>query len=122
MWWRTTEDEIKNTRRPWNEVKGIAGDHNTWKLFMDALCYTSSKRTQKWWFHEKKYTPHLKSSKLFFLMPKFRHFTVMWQTIQALQSHVTDNSYRWTLSELPSHRTSSTAHSFILTGISRQTP
>jgi hypothetical protein len=41
MWRRTIEDEI---RRSWNEVKGIAGDHNAWKLFMDALCSTRSKR------------------------------------------------------------------------------
>jgi hypothetical protein len=38
------EDEIRNTGRSWNEVKGIAGDCNTWKLFMDALCSTRSKR------------------------------------------------------------------------------
>jgi hypothetical protein len=29
--------EIRNTGRSWNEVKGIAGDRNTWKLFMEAL-------------------------------------------------------------------------------------
>ena len=44
MWQRTIEDEIRSTRRTWNEVKGIAGDHNAWKLFMDALCSTRSKR------------------------------------------------------------------------------
>jgi hypothetical protein len=38
MWRRMIEDEIRNTGRSWNEVKGIAGDHNAWKLFMDALC------------------------------------------------------------------------------------
>jgi len=27
-WRRTIEDEIRSTRRSWNEVKGIAGDHN----------------------------------------------------------------------------------------------
>jgi len=43
-WQRTTEDEIRSTRRSWNEVKGIAGDRNTWKLFTDALCSTRSKR------------------------------------------------------------------------------
>jgi hypothetical protein len=43
-WRRTIEDEIKSTRRSWNEVKGIAGDRNAWKLFMDALCSTRSKR------------------------------------------------------------------------------
>jgi hypothetical protein len=43
-WRRATEDEIRNTRRSWNEVKGIAGDRNTWKLFMDAMCSTRSKR------------------------------------------------------------------------------
>jgi hypothetical protein len=32
------------TRRSWNEVKGIAGDRINWKLFMDAQCFTSSKR------------------------------------------------------------------------------
>ena len=37
-------DEIRSTRRSWNEVKGIAGDRNAWKLFMDALCSTRSKR------------------------------------------------------------------------------
>jgi hypothetical protein len=36
-WRRTTEDEIRNTGRLWNEVKGIAEDHNAWKLFMHAL-------------------------------------------------------------------------------------
>jgi hypothetical protein len=40
----TIEDEIK-TRRSWNEVKGIAGDRNAWKIFMEALCSTRSKRT-----------------------------------------------------------------------------
>ena len=48
-WRRTIEDEIRNTGRLWNEVKGIAGDHNPWKLFMDALWSTRSKRTQWWW-------------------------------------------------------------------------
>jgi len=43
-WQRTTEDEIRSTRRPWNEVKGIAGDRNAWKLFMDVLCSTRSER------------------------------------------------------------------------------
>jgi hypothetical protein len=43
-WRRTIEDEIRNTGRSWNEVKGIAGDRNAWKLFMDALCSTRSKR------------------------------------------------------------------------------
>jgi hypothetical protein len=44
-WRRTVEDEIRNTGRSWNEVKGIAGDRNAWKLFMDALCSTKSERT-----------------------------------------------------------------------------
>jgi len=44
-WQRTIEDEIRNTGRSWSEVKGIAGDHNAWKLFMDALCSARSKRT-----------------------------------------------------------------------------
>ena len=44
MWRRTIEDEIRSTRRSWNEVKGIAGDRNAWKLFMGALCSTRSKR------------------------------------------------------------------------------
>jgi hypothetical protein len=43
-WRRTIEDEIRSTRRSWNEVKGIAGDCNAWKLFMDALRSTRSKR------------------------------------------------------------------------------
>jgi len=43
-WRRTIEDEIRNTGRSWNEIKGIAGDRNAWKLFMDALCSTRSKR------------------------------------------------------------------------------
>jgi len=43
-WRRTIEDEIRSTRRLWNEVKGIAGDRNAWKLFMVALCSTRSKR------------------------------------------------------------------------------
>jgi hypothetical protein len=42
-WRRTREDEIRS-RRSWNEVKGIAGNRNAWKLFMDALCSTRSKR------------------------------------------------------------------------------
>jgi len=45
-WRRTIEDEIRNTGRSWNEVKGTAGDRNAWELFMDALCSTGSKRTQ----------------------------------------------------------------------------
>jgi len=44
MWQRTIEDEIRSTRRAWNKVKGIAGDCNDWKLFMDALCSTRSER------------------------------------------------------------------------------
>jgi len=43
-WRRTIEHEIRNTGRSWNEVKGIAGDRKAWKLLMDALCSTSSKR------------------------------------------------------------------------------
>jgi hypothetical protein len=46
MWRRTTEDEIRNTGRSWNEVMGIAGDHNTWKLLVDAVSSTRSKKTQ----------------------------------------------------------------------------
>ena len=42
-WRRTIQDEIRSARRSWNEVKGIAGDRNAWKLFMDALCPTRSK-------------------------------------------------------------------------------
>ena len=42
---RRTDDEIRGTGRSWNEVKGIAGDRNAWKLFMDALCPTRSNRT-----------------------------------------------------------------------------
>jgi len=49
MWRRTIEDKIRNTGRSWNEVKGIAGDYNTWKLFIDALCSTRSKRNWWWW-------------------------------------------------------------------------
>jgi hypothetical protein len=45
MWQRTIQDEIRGTGRSWNEVTGIAGDRNAWKLFMDALCSTRSKRT-----------------------------------------------------------------------------
>jgi hypothetical protein len=44
-WQRTIEDEIRNTGRSWNEVKGIAEDRNAWKLFMDAMCSTWSKKT-----------------------------------------------------------------------------
>ena len=44
MWRRTIEDEIRSTGRSRNEVKGIAGDRNVWKLSMDALCSTRSKR------------------------------------------------------------------------------
>ena len=43
-WRRTTEDEIRNIGRLWNKVKGIAGDRNVWKIFMEALCSTRSKR------------------------------------------------------------------------------
>jgi len=43
-WQRTIEDEIRGTRRSWNKVKGINRDHNAWKLFMDALCSTRSKK------------------------------------------------------------------------------
>jgi len=43
-WRRTIEDEIRRTRRSWNEVKGIAGDRSAWKLFVDVLCFTGSKR------------------------------------------------------------------------------
>jgi hypothetical protein len=44
MWQRTIEDEIRNIGRSWNKVKVIAGDRNAWKLFMDDLCSTRSKR------------------------------------------------------------------------------
>jgi len=40
--------EIRSTGRSWNEVKGIAGDRNAWKFFMDAICSTRSKRN--WWW------------------------------------------------------------------------
>jgi hypothetical protein len=43
-WRRTIEDEVRGTGRSWNEVKGIAGDHEAWKLFMDVLCSTRSNR------------------------------------------------------------------------------
>jgi len=43
-WRRTIEDGIRSTRRAWKEVKWIPGDRNAWKLFMDALCSTRSKR------------------------------------------------------------------------------
>jgi hypothetical protein len=43
-WRRTIDDEIRGTGKTWNEVKGIAGDRNAWKLFMVALCFTRSKR------------------------------------------------------------------------------
>jgi hypothetical protein len=43
-WRRKIEDEIRNTWRSWNEVKVIAGDRKAWKLFMDVLCSTRSKR------------------------------------------------------------------------------
>jgi hypothetical protein len=39
-WRRTIEDEIRNAGRSWNEVKGIAGDRNAWKLFMDAVSWS----------------------------------------------------------------------------------
>jgi hypothetical protein len=41
-WRRTIEDEIRSTGRSWNEIKGIAGDRNAWKLFMDILLSTRS--------------------------------------------------------------------------------
>jgi hypothetical protein len=44
MWRRATEDEIRSRRRSWNEVKGIAGDRNDWRLFVVALSCTRSKR------------------------------------------------------------------------------
>jgi hypothetical protein len=31
-WRMTIEDEIRGTRRSWNEVKRLAGDRITWKL------------------------------------------------------------------------------------------
>jgi len=31
--WRRIEDEIRNTGRSWNEVKGIAGDRVAWKPY-----------------------------------------------------------------------------------------
>ena len=49
-WRRTIEDEIRSTKRSWNEVTGIAGDRNAWKLFMDALCSPRSRRTWWWWW------------------------------------------------------------------------
>jgi hypothetical protein len=46
-WRRTIEDEIRNRGRSWNVVKGIAGDRNAWKLFMDALCSTGWPRSHR---------------------------------------------------------------------------
>ena len=43
-WRRAIEDEIRNTGSSWNEVKVIDKDRNAWKLFMDALRSTRSKR------------------------------------------------------------------------------
>jgi len=43
-WRRRIEDEIRRTRRSWNEVKGIAGDRNACKPFVDVLCSAGSKR------------------------------------------------------------------------------
>jgi hypothetical protein len=43
-WRRRTEDEIRSTGRTGNEINGIAGDRNAWKLLMDALCSRRSKR------------------------------------------------------------------------------
>ena len=43
-WRRSVENGIRNRRISWNEVKWTAGDRNTWKPFMDALCSTGSKR------------------------------------------------------------------------------
>jgi len=45
-WQRTIKDEIRNTGRSWKDVKGIGGNRNAWKLFMDALCSIRSKRTR----------------------------------------------------------------------------
>jgi hypothetical protein len=42
-WRRTIEDEIRNTGRSKNEVMGIAGDCNTWKIFVNAVRSTRSK-------------------------------------------------------------------------------
>jgi hypothetical protein len=50
-WRRTIEDEIRGTGKSWNEVKGIAGDSDAWKLFMDALCSARSKMTWWWWYY-----------------------------------------------------------------------
>jgi hypothetical protein len=44
-WRRTIEGDIRSTGRSWNEIKGIAGDRNAWKFFMDTLCSTRCKRT-----------------------------------------------------------------------------
>ena len=41
-WRRTIEDEIRGIGKTWNEVKGMAGDLNVWKLFMAVLCSTGS--------------------------------------------------------------------------------
>jgi hypothetical protein len=43
-WRRTIKDEIRNTGKSWNEVERITEDRNAWKIFMDALCSTRSKR------------------------------------------------------------------------------
>jgi hypothetical protein len=45
-WRRAIKDEITNTGRSWSEVKGMTGDRNAWKLFMDAMCSTRSKKTR----------------------------------------------------------------------------
>jgi hypothetical protein len=43
---RNTQRIEINIGRLWNEVKGIAGDRNAWKLVMNALCFTSSEMTR----------------------------------------------------------------------------
>ena len=43
-WRRTIEDEIRSTRRSWNDVSGIAGDRTGRKLSTDPLCSTRSER------------------------------------------------------------------------------
>jgi hypothetical protein len=43
---RRIDEEIRNAGRSWSEIKGIAGDRNAWKLFMDALYSTKSTRSR----------------------------------------------------------------------------
>jgi len=46
-WQTTIGDETRGKGKTWNDVMGIAGDRNVWKIFMGTLCSNRSYRRKR---------------------------------------------------------------------------